>query len=101
MTEISTTDIMKIASLARLGISAAEIERYKKDLANIMDLIEHIQEADTTGITLATSPQETALRTRNDEVTETVSDAQKQKLQQAAPRTELDLYLVPRVVEEV
>ena len=42
------SDIDKIAWLARLAIAEHDVSNYTRDLSNILDLVEHIDQVQTT-----------------------------------------------------
>ena len=86
----------KIAHLARLGLSEADLPRTTETLNNILGLIDRMQAVDTTGIEPLAHPLETTQRLRADVVTER---NQRDAYQAIAPAVEEGLYLVPRVIE--
>lgn len=89
-------EVEKIAHLARLTLNAEQIPLYAEDLSKILELVAHINEADTDGITPMAHPLEhLTQRMREDTVTET---DQREKFQKIAPSTEAGLYLVPQVI---
>ena len=90
------SDVEKIAHLARLAIEEDQVDEYAAALSNILDLVEQMNSADTSGVTPMAHPLDMAQRLRPDEVTE--SD-QRDKYQRIAPATEAGLYLVPKVIE--
>lgn len=45
--KISKEKTAKIASLARLGLGAKEIDKFSKDLSKILDYIDKLQQVDT------------------------------------------------------
>jgi aspartyl-tRNA(Asn)/glutamyl-tRNA(Gln) amidotransferase subunit C len=89
-------DVEKIAHLARLKIEDNEIEGYARQLSNILDFVEQMNEVDTDGVEPMAHPQELAARLRLDQVTET---DQRKSFQSIAPSVENGFYLVPRVIE--
>ena len=89
-------DVKKIAHLARLEISDAEIAASTESLARILGLIEQMNAVDTKAVAPMAHPQDAALRLRDDRVTE---PDQRDKFQAIAPATEAGLYLVPKVIE--
>ena len=93
---LDTTQVQKIAHLARLQISAAEAEHYAWELSRILGLIEQMNAVDTEGVDPMAHPSESALRLRADEVTE---PNLREKFQAIAPSVEAGLYLVPKVIE--
>jgi len=88
--------VAKIAHLARLELNEQEAAQYAGTLSRILGLIEQMNAVDTTGIAPMAHPNDTPLRLREDEVTET---DQREKFQAIAPATEAGLYLVPKVIE--
>jgi len=88
--------VEKIAHLARLAIDEKDRERYAHDLSNILDLVQQMEEVETTGVTPMSHPLDSALRLRADEMTET---DQRERFQENAPLVDGGLYLVPKVIE--
>ena len=93
---LSLDDVRRIARLARIEVTDAEAAAVQRDLNSILELVEQLQAADTRGIEPMSHARDVTLRLRDDEVTE--SDRH-QTFQAIAPRTEADLYLVPKVIE--
>lgn len=93
---LKRTEVEKIAHLARLGLSEADLPRTTETLNNILGLIDRMQAVDTTGIEPLAHPLETTQRLRADVVTER---NQRDAYQAIAPAVEEGLYLVPRVIE--
>jgi aspartyl-tRNA(Asn)/glutamyl-tRNA(Gln) amidotransferase subunit C len=93
---LERTEVEKIAHLARLGLSEADLPRTTETLNNILGLIDRMQAVDTAGIEPLAHPLETTQRLRADAVTET---NQRDAYQAIAPAVEDGLYLVPRVIE--
>ncbi len=93
---LSTQDVEKVARLARLAMTPAEIETARAQLSGIFGLIEEMQAVDTKGIAPMSHAQDVAQRLREDKVTET---NQREAFQAIAPQVEGGLYLVPQVIE--
>jgi aspartyl-tRNA(Asn)/glutamyl-tRNA(Gln) amidotransferase subunit C len=93
---LSSSDILRIAQLARLEVTQAEVAAVQHDLNGILALVEQLQAVDTSGIEPMAHAQDVMLRLRADAVTE--SD-QHRLFQTIAPQVEADLYLVPKVIE--
>lgn len=93
---LERTEVEKIAHLARLGLSEADLPRTTETLNNILGLIDRMQAVVTTGIEPLAHPLETTQRLRADVVTER---NQRDAYQAIAPAVEEGLYLVPRVIE--
>ena len=93
---LSNDQVGHIARLARIAVSASELEATRDKLNGIFGLIEQMQAVDTSGVEPMSHPQELYQRLRDDVVTET---DQRDAFQRVAPATEAGLYLVPRVIE--
>lgn len=68
MAKLSREDVLKLAHLARLGLSDEEIEQFRTELSDILDYVEQLQKVDTKG--LEPTYQVTGLKSvmREDEV---------------------------------
>jgi aspartyl-tRNA(Asn)/glutamyl-tRNA(Gln) amidotransferase subunit C len=93
---LSASDIRRIAHLARLSVTEADVVAVQQDLNGILALVEQLQAADTAGIEPMAHAQDVMLRLREDAVTE--GDGHR-VFQAIAPQVEADLYLVPKVIE--
>jgi aspartyl-tRNA(Asn)/glutamyl-tRNA(Gln) amidotransferase subunit C len=99
---LANADVRKVASLARLAMSEAEIETARTQLSGIFDLIAEMQAVDTRGIAPMSHAQDLSQRMREDVVTEA---DQRELLLSIAPtvndvrQVEAGLYLVPQVIE--
>jgi aspartyl-tRNA(Asn)/glutamyl-tRNA(Gln) amidotransferase subunit C len=93
---IQSEDVLKIAHLARLGIQQEQVESYASDLSNIMQLVEQMNQVDTSNIEPMAHPLDQSQRLRSDVVSET---NQREALQKNAPDIEDGLFLVPRVID--
>ena len=93
---ITNEQIKKIASLARIKIEENQIEKYQKDLSDILNMIEQLSEVNTENVSEMTSPHEMNLRFREDIVNDgNYAD----KILSNAPDTEEGYFNVPKVVE--
>jgi aspartyl-tRNA(Asn)/glutamyl-tRNA(Gln) amidotransferase subunit C len=102
---LSSSDVKRIAHLARIEVSDVDVEASLQKLSGILGLIEQMQAVDTTGITPMSHSQDVTQRLREDVVTET---NQRELFQSVAPAVgngstepavEHGLYLVPKVIE--
>ncbi len=50
MTKLSIDDVTRVAVLARLGLSDAELEKYALELTAILNFVTDLQSIDTSGI---------------------------------------------------
>lgn len=88
--------VHNIARLARLKIDDSEVEKYRSEISNILDLVAQMDAVDTSGVEPMTHPFDATMRLRADEVTES---NQREKFQIFAPNAERGLYLVPKVID--
>lgn len=93
---LQTTEVEKIAHLARIALSAEDISLYTHHLSNILAFVEQMNQVDTTSLTPMAHPLEATARLRPDVVSET---NQRDHFQTIAPQVETGLYLVPKVIE--
>ena len=93
---LSLDDVRRIAHLARIEVTDAEVAAVRGELNGILGLVEQLQAADTRGIEPMSHARDVMLRLRDDAVTEA---DQHRAFQAIAPQVEADLYLVPKVIE--
>ncbi len=99
---ISQSELQKIAKLARLTFSDNEIEQYKNQIDNIMDMISSMESVDIAGVEPLTSVCEMKTYMREDVVTETDKS---DELFNNAPGSsaefakEIKCFIVPKVIE--
>jgi len=93
---LSLDEVRRIAELARIGISDAEARAVQAQLNDIFELIGGMQKTDTGSIEPMSHAQGSALRLREDKVTET---DRRELFQSLAPQKDAGFYLVPKVIE--
>ena len=93
---LNLDDIRRVAHLARIEVTDAELRAAQHELNGILGLVEQLQAANTAGVEPMAHAQDVMLRLREDEVTESDERA---RFQSIAPRVEAGLYLVPKVIE--
>ncbi|WP_304333889.1 Asp-tRNA(Asn)/Glu-tRNA(Gln) amidotransferase subunit GatC [Conchiformibius steedae] len=93
---LTPNDVEKIARLSRLRLNEDEKAAMLSELNDIFALIEKMQAVDTEGVEPMAHPHETALRLRDDVVTESDRAAD---YQACAPDVRERLYIVPQVIE--
>ncbi len=93
---LDTSDVAKIAHLARLAVNDGELNHFSTELSSILDLVEQMSAIDTKGVEPMAHPLHMAQRLRPDQVTEANN---RDRFQQLAPQTADGLYLVPKVIE--
>lgn len=98
--KISREDVLKVAALANLGLTDAEVETYRPQLDDILTYIDKLNEVDTSGVepmaqVLAASTDDSSLRDdvvmRADVIAEVL---------EGAPDPEAPYFRVPRVIEK-
>jgi aspartyl-tRNA(Asn)/glutamyl-tRNA(Gln) amidotransferase subunit C len=93
---IRKEEIRKIAHLARINVSQAELNEVEKKLVGILDLIEKMQEVNTDSIEPMSHALDINQPLREDKVTE--KDIRDKSLS-LAPHSEQSLFIVPQVIE--
>ena len=101
---LTSSDISRIASLARLALQPAESERMLTQINGFFEIVEKMRAVDTTGILPLAHPYDAnpaklgdmALRLRDDIVSE---PNHREANQRSAPAIERGLFLVPKVIE--
>ncbi|MFZ2629285.1 MAG: Asp-tRNA(Asn)/Glu-tRNA(Gln) amidotransferase subunit GatC [Rugosibacter sp.] len=93
---LNPAGVARIARLARIELSLAEVVTAEQQLNGILGFIESLQAVDTTGIEPMAHAVDVVQRLRPDVVTETDRRAD---FQAVAPEVENGLYLVPKVIE--
>ncbi|MGI9133462.1 MAG: Asp-tRNA(Asn)/Glu-tRNA(Gln) amidotransferase subunit GatC [Rhodoferax sp.] len=97
---LTSSDIRRLANLARLELQDAESERMLTQINGFFEIVEQMRAVDTSGIAPLAHPvaavRDIALRLRPDLASE---PNQREANQRSAPATEHGLFLVPRVIE--
>ena len=93
---VDSATVRKIASLARIAVSDAQVEAMVLGLNNILGWIEQLGEVDTSSVAPMTAVIPNTLRLRDDAVTDgDVRDA----VLKNAPQAEHGFFAVPKVIE--
>jgi aspartyl-tRNA(Asn)/glutamyl-tRNA(Gln) amidotransferase subunit C len=97
---LTSSDIARIANLARLELHPQESERMLTQINGFFGMVEAMRAVDTSGVEPLAHPvaaiQDITLRLREDVVSET---NQREANQRSAPAVERGLFLVPKVIE--
>lgn len=97
---LTSSDISRIANLARLELEPAASERMLSQLNEFFDVVQQMRAVDTTGVEPLEHPfatiRDIPLRLREDIVSEPDN---REANQRSAPAVESGLFLVPRVIE--
>jgi aspartyl-tRNA synthetase len=94
--KISTEDVHHVAKLARLRLSASEVETYRDDLNSILTYAESLGEIDTRGITPMSHVMESRNIWREDIPTDT---GKPEDLLKNAPMSEKGCFKVPKILD--
>ena len=68
MADLTRTDVLKLASLAKLKLTDQEIEKFQHELSDILGYVEKLSEVDVTGLEPTTQVTGLTDVTRPDEV---------------------------------
>jgi aspartyl-tRNA(Asn)/glutamyl-tRNA(Gln) amidotransferase subunit C len=97
---LTSSDIARIAKLARLELTPTHSERMLGQLNSFFAIVEQMRAVDTTGVEPLAHPVATmgeiALRLRPDVVSEPNN---REANQRSAPDVQNGLFLVPKVIE--
>ena len=93
---ITREEVAKIASLARIRMDDAELDRMVPELNNILDWVEQLGEVDCSGVEPMTAVIPNTLRLREDAVTDGNKRAE---VLANAPVSEEGFFGVPKVIE--
>ena len=95
--KLSSDEVRKIASLAKLDPSDEQVESLRTELASMLELSSKLKDADLEGVEPMTSPVEGVNRLADDTPGETFSVDQVEKL---APDSQDGSIRVPKVLGE-
>tara|TARA_Y100001968_G_scaffold314073_1_gene339003 strand:+ start:270 stop:557 length:288 start_codon:yes stop_codon:yes gene_type:complete len=95
MTKISSSDVRKVAKLARLELSEDQIETYTAQLEEILSYVDQLQEIDTQNIPPTTRAVEVINATREDLVE---LNGSREEILNQAPDREGDFFRVPKII---
>lgn len=93
---VDSATVRKIASLARIAVTEAQVEAMVPELNNILGWIEQLGEVDTSAVQPMTAVIANTLRLRDDVVTD--GDIRDRVLANA-PAAEHGFFGVPKVIE--
>lgn len=88
--------IENLASLARLAVEDNRVEEISERLGSVLELVDQLKAADTSGLSGLDHPLNETQRLREDIVNK---PNMREAFQAIAPDTEDDLYLVPKVID--
>lgn len=93
---LTPEQIRQVAHLARLELAAAQVEKYARELSNILEMVGQLAAVDTGSVAPMAHPLDMTQRLRPDAVTET---DRREVFQAHAPQVAHGFYVVPKVIE--
>ena len=93
---VDTETVKRVARLARIAVSDAEVESLKGELNTILGFVEQLNEVDVTGVEPMTAVVAMKMKMRDDVVTDGESAG---KVLANAPEGATPFFAVPKVVE--
>jgi len=93
---LTADQIRQVAHLARLELDPTQVDKYARELSNILDMVGQLAKADTGAAQPMAHPLDMTQRLRPDAVTET---DRREAFQAHAPQVQHGLYIVPKVIE--
>jgi aspartyl-tRNA(Asn)/glutamyl-tRNA(Gln) amidotransferase subunit C len=93
---LSYDDVRKVARLARLKLSEAEVESYSRQLGQVLQYIDVLAEVDTTGVEPMAHAIEVANVLRPDERRDSLP---RDAALSNAPKTDGRYFLVPPILD--
>lgn len=94
--KINDSQIIKTARLARLELSESEREEYSRQLNDIIEYVEKINELDTSSVKPADHIMEVSNVFRDDAVKKSID---RKGIEQNAPEFNDGFFVVPRIIE--
>ncbi|MBS0207006.1 MAG: Asp-tRNA(Asn)/Glu-tRNA(Gln) amidotransferase subunit GatC [Planctomycetes bacterium] len=94
---LTSEHVRKVAALARLRVSDAEVESLLGDLTSILEYVDVLNEVDTTGVQPMVHAVELHDVMRDDMIVASLPRADALK---NAPRTDGTYFLVPTIIDE-
>jgi aspartyl-tRNA(Asn)/glutamyl-tRNA(Gln) amidotransferase subunit C len=95
--KLSREEVLHIAALAKLGVTEADVEKFREQLSNILENFESLQKLDTTGITPTAQSISLENVIKPDEIASSLSQ---ESVLANAPQREGDFFKVKIVLED-
>ena len=95
--KLSREEVLHIAALAKVGVTDADVEKFREQLSNILENFTALQQLDTTGVD--PTAQSIALQNviKNDDV---ITSMSKEDVLANAPQREGDFFKIKIVLED-
>ena len=94
--KLSREDVLHIALLARLGLTEAEVDKFRGQLSDILENFEILEQVDTTNVPPTAQPIPLQNVVREDEVAPSLPQSE---ILANAPRREGEFFRVKAVLE--
>ncbi len=94
--KLSREDVLHISTLARVGMTEDDIEKFRAQLSNILEQFEVLKQVDTTNVAPTAHSTEVNTVIREDKPTDSLT---KEDVLANAPRREEDFFRVKAVLE--
>lgn len=94
---ITKNDVAHVATLAKLKLDDAQLEKFTNQFEDIIDLVEQLNEVDTTNVEPTFNVTDQLDRMREDQA---VRSGDKEALLNNAPDTEDGFIRVPAILDE-
>ena len=88
--------VKKIANLSKINIEEKNVDKFAKELSNIISWVEKLNEVDTKNISPTTNPSDIKIPFRKDEINDGKIE---EKILKNAPEKKAGYFVVPKVVE--
>lgn len=95
MSEFSQEMIKKVAHLARLSFSDEDLQKFSRQLSDIVSYVEKLNEIDTTNVVPLSNPFDIDKPYRDDIVAPSMSV---EDILSNAPESKLNSFVVPKVI---
>lgn len=99
MSKLTKKDVLHVANLARLTLTPVEVEKFQKQLSNVLDYMEKIREIKTKGVDATGQKTLEINRFREDKIDLERILSQSDALGQAK-KTYNGYFVVPAVIEK-
>ena len=97
MTKITSEDVIKVATLARLELPEEEGVKYTSQLEKILGYVAQLEKVETTNVLPTTRAVEVVNVVRDDSIIQTKF---KEDLLSQAPHREGDFFRVPKILSD-
>ena len=96
MTKLSKSDVKKLADLAKLRLTTAELEQFSGEFSNILEYVEQLKDADTDGLKPTYQVNGLSTVTREDKIVD--YKVSKESLLKNVPKVREEQIEVKRVL---